>query len=97
MAARARGAQNSYVKVVGDEVARHNIQVNAVAQNFTIGGFDKNAMDDPAMAEFVRQSVPAQRLSTGEEQASLCLYLASPGSNFITGQIFPYAGGWVTT
>ena len=93
----ARAAQNNYVKVVGAEVAPHNIQVNAVAQHFTIGGFAADAMDDPATVEWVRSDVPAQRLSTGAEQAALCLYLASPESGFMSGQVFPYAGGWVTT
>ena len=93
----ARGAQNSYVKVVGEEVARHNVQINAVAQNFTIGGFPADAMEDPAMVDFVKQQVPAQRLATGEEQAALCLFLASTESDFFSGQVFPFSGGWVTT
>ena len=93
----ARGAQNSYVKVVGAEVARHNVQVNAIAQHFTVGGWPADAMDDPKTADYVKKVVPAQRLSSGEEQAALCLYLASGESNFVSGQIFPYAGGWVTT
>lgn len=93
----ARGAQNSYVKVVGEEGARHNVQINAVAQNFTIGGFPTDAMEDPATADLVKQQVPARRLATGEEQAALCLFLASSESDFFSGQIFPFAGGWVTT
>jgi len=93
----ARGAQNTYVKVVGTEVARYNVQVNAVAQNFTIGGFDDDAMEDPRMVDYVKRNVPAGRLSSGHEQASLCLYLASSDSDFITGQVVPFAGGWVTT
>ena len=30
----ARGAQLAYVQAVGVEVAPHNVQVNAIAQNF---------------------------------------------------------------
>ena len=30
----ARGAQIAYVQALGVEVAKHNIQVNAIAQNF---------------------------------------------------------------
>ena len=32
--AAARAAQNAYVRNVGAEVARHNVQVNAIAQAF---------------------------------------------------------------
>lgn len=93
----ARGAQNTYVKIVGAEVARHNVQINAVAQNYTIGGVPADFMEDPANARRVQRDVPAQCMSRGDEQAALCLFLASQDSDFFCGQVFPYAGGWVTT
>jgi NAD(P)-dependent dehydrogenase (short-subunit alcohol dehydrogenase family) len=51
-------------------------------------------LETPEFKERLKQ-VPAGRLSTGREAASLIVYLASQESNFISGQIFPYAGGWV--
>jgi NAD(P)-dependent dehydrogenase (short-subunit alcohol dehydrogenase family) len=42
------------------------------------------------------QGVPAGRLSTGREAAMFLLALAGPESDWIFGQVFPYAGGWVT-
>jgi 2-keto-3-deoxy-L-fuconate dehydrogenase len=44
--------------------------------------------------ERLRQ-VPASRLSTGREAASLIRFLAGPDADFFVGQVFPYAGGWV--
>ena len=93
--AAARAAQNTYVRVVGAEVAKYNVQVNAIAQNFVKGGFDPDAMNDPAIRELVMSQVPARRLSEEEEQAELALFLASDASNFFVGQVVPYAGGWV--
>lgn len=93
----ARGAQNAYVRAVGVEVARHNVQVNAVGQNFVYGGWPKDAMEIPHIRERVLRDVPAQRLAEGWEQAELVLFLASQNSNFICGQVMPFAGGWVTS
>jgi 2-keto-3-deoxy-L-fuconate dehydrogenase len=93
----ARGAQNALVLAAGAEVARHNVQINAVGQNFVYGGYPANAMDNPEIRERVLRDVPAQRIAEGWEQAELVLFLASQNSNFICGQVLPFAGGWVTT
>lgn len=93
----ARGAQNAYVRAVGAEVAQHNVQINAIAQNYTYGGYPRDAMDDPRIREQVMRDVPARRLAEGWEQAELVLFLASGNSDFISGQIMPFAGGWTTT
>ncbi len=95
--AAARGAQHAYVKTVGAEIAPHNVQINAIGQNWTIGGYAPDALDNPKIRERLMREVPAQRLSEGSEQAALALFLASQESNFFCGQIFPFAGGWVTT
>lgn len=93
----ARGAQNAYVRAVGAEVAPYNIQFNAIGQNFVYGGYPPNAMEIPAMRDAVLRDVPARRLAEGWEQAELVLFLASHNSNFICGQVVPFAGGWVTS
>jgi len=93
----ARGAQNALVLAAGAEVARHNVQINAVGQNFVYGGYPADAMDKPEIREAVLREVPSQRIAEGWEQAELVLFLASQNSNFICGQVIPFAGGWVTT
>jgi 2-keto-3-deoxy-L-fuconate dehydrogenase len=92
----ARGAQNAFVRSVGAEIARHNVQINAVGQNYVYGGYPADAMDDSGVHAAVMRDVPAQRLAEGWEQAELVLFLASQNSNFISGQVVPFAGGWVT-
>ena len=94
--AAARGAQNAYVRAVGAEMARFNIQINAIAQNFVIGGYAPDAMDDPRIRDSVMRDVPARRLAEGWEQAALALFLASEESNFFVGQVLPFSGGWVS-
>ena len=93
----ARGAQHAYVRAVGAEVAEHNVQINAIGQNFVYGGYPADAMERPRIRDMVLRDVPARRIAEGWEQAELVLFLASQNSNFISGQVVPFAGGWVTS
>ena len=40
--------------------------------------------------------MPVQRVAEGWESAELALFLASDKSDFMSGQVIPFAGGWVT-
>lgn len=92
----ARAAQNAYVRNVGAEVARHNVQVNAIAQAFveSVDAFQRRTWDSDALQRQLRH-VPAARVAEAWEQAELVAYLASPAADFVCGQVLPYAGGWV--
>ncbi|NMD08325.1 MAG: SDR family oxidoreductase [Phyllobacteriaceae bacterium] len=94
--AAARGAQHAYVKSVGVEVAPHNVQVNATGQIFVENPtyFPPEVMASAELKERLKD-VPAGRVSTGEEAAAFLLFLSGPESDFICGQVFAYAGGWV--
>jgi len=93
----ARGAQVSYVQAVGAEVAKHNIQVNLIAQNYvdnpTYFPPEVQALDT-FKARLARE-VPAGRLGTPEEDALFTVFLASSEVNFFVGQAIPFSGGWV--
>jgi 2-keto-3-deoxy-L-fuconate dehydrogenase len=95
--AAARGAQLAYVKTVALEAIRHNVHVNAAAlafvENPTYYSADYRNTED---FERRMRDVPIGRLATGREAASLVLYLASPESDFIVGQVIPYSGGFIT-
>ena len=96
--AAARGAQVSYVRAVGAEVAASNVQVNLIAQNFVENpmyyGPEVQAL--PAFQERLKREVPAGRLATPREDALFAVFLASSEVNFFAGQSFPFAGGWVS-
>jgi 2-keto-3-deoxy-L-fuconate dehydrogenase len=93
----ARGAQLSYVQDVGVEVAGHNVQVNAIAQTFVENPtyFPPSYQAAPEFKERIK-GAPIGRLAHGWESAALALFLAGDESDFFVGQIFPFAGGWVT-
>lgn len=97
--AAARGAQNAFIRSIGLELARDNVQVNAVAQNYVKNDtyYSDEFIGTEKFADHVRRNVPIQRLAEGWESAELALFLASDRSDFIVGQIVPFAGGWTTT
>jgi len=93
----ARAATNGLTRAVGREVARHGIQVNAIAQNFVENPtyFGTEITGSPEKLARVVKNVPAGRLARSEESARLAVYLASEDADFFCGQVIPFAGGWV--
>lgn len=94
----ARGAQLAYVQSVGVEVAPHNIQVNAIAQNFVDNPtyFPPEVQADPRFQDRLKREVPLGRLVGANEDAEFAAYLCSDSANCFVGQVFPVCGGWVT-
>lgn len=93
----ARGAQLAYVQAVGVEVAPHNVQVNAIAQNFVDNPtyFPPDVQANPRFQERLRREVPLGRLVAAREDAEFAAYLCSEPANCFVGQVFPVCGGWV--
>ena len=93
----ARGAQLAYVQAVGVELAAHNIQINAVAQNFVENPtyFPAEVQADPRFQERLAREVPLGRLVSAREGAQFAAYLCSSAADCFVGQVFPMCGGWV--
>jgi 2-keto-3-deoxy-L-fuconate dehydrogenase len=93
----ARGAQLAYVQAVGVEVAPHNVQVNAIAQNFVDNPtyFPAEVQSNPRFQERLKREVPLGRLVGAREDAEFAAYLCSEAANCFVGQVFPVCGGWV--
>ncbi len=92
----ARGAQLAYVQAAGVELAPHNIQVNAIAQNFVDNPtyFPLDVQRNPKFQERLAREVPLGRLVTAREDAAFAAYLCSAAADCFVGQVFPVAGGW---
>lgn len=93
----ARGAQIAYIQSVGVEAAAHNVQVNAIAQNFVENPtyFPPEVQANPAFQERLKREVPLGRLVGEREDAMFAAYLCSDAANCFVGQVFPVCGGWV--
>ncbi|MGV8040306.1 MAG: SDR family oxidoreductase [Thermoanaerobaculaceae bacterium] len=93
----ARGAQLAYVQAVGVELAPHNVQVNAIAQNFVENPtyFPAEVQANPRFQERLAREVPLGRLVSAREDALFAAYLCSTAADCFVGQVFPVCGGWV--
>lgn len=92
----ARGAQLAYVQALGVEVAAHNVQVNAIAQNFVDNPtyFPPEVQANPKFQERLKREVPLGRLVRAREDAAFAAYLCSDAADCFVGQVFPVSGGW---
>ena len=92
----ARGAQIAYVQAIGVELAPHNIQVNAIAQNFVDNPtyFPEEVQRNARFQERLKREVPLGRLVSAREDAEFAAYLCSDAADCFVGQIFPVCGGW---
>ena len=93
----ARGAQLAYVQAVGVELAPHQVQVNAIAQNFVDNPtyFPPEVQANPRFQERLAREVPLGRLVSAREDALFAAYLCSSAADCFVGQVFPVCGGWV--
>jgi NAD(P)-dependent dehydrogenase (short-subunit alcohol dehydrogenase family) len=91
----ARSAQVGYVRSVGVEAARFNVQINLIAQHFVENPeyFPEEFQQSEAFRKLMAE-VPAGRLARPEEDAALAIFLASDESDFFVGQAIPFSGGW---
>lgn len=94
----ARGAQISYVKSVGVELARDNIQCNLIAQNWVENPayYPPEMQANPKFQTNLKREVPLGRLAKPEEDTALAVFLASSESDFFVGQAIPFSGGWAS-
>ena len=92
----ARHAQVGYVRTAGIEAARHNVQINLIAQNFVENPayFPPEFTETEQFKQLLQSHVPLGRLATAREDALFALFLASDESDFFVGQAIPFSGGW---
>jgi 2-keto-3-deoxy-L-fuconate dehydrogenase len=91
----ARGAAIVLTEALGKEMAKFNIQVNAIAQTATENPtyFPEEKLANRKLMDEIRRQIPLGRLAKGWEQAKLAAFLASDDSDFLCGSIIRFNGG----
>lgn len=89
-----KGAVIAFSKTLAREMARHGINVNVVCPGLTETALlDACRAQMPKVMEAVTRSIPWARVGRPEEVAEAVVFLASPASDYVTGQTLSVSGG----
>jgi 3-oxoacyl-[acyl-carrier protein] reductase len=95
----AKAALNAYVKGISRPLGKMGVRINAVAPgNLLFEGsvWQKKIIDNEiAVDELLQESVTLRKLGKPEDVASMCAFLLTPSSDFITGSVITVDGGQV--
>lgn len=87
-----KGAVDMITRMLAAEWAPYNINVNAIGPSLVMTDWIKRAVKPERLQKFLERC-PLKRLGTPEDVAAVCVFLASPAADFITGQILYVDGG----
>jgi 3-oxoacyl-[acyl-carrier protein] reductase len=91
--AASKSGMIGFTKALAQELASRNICVNCIAP-----GFVKTRMTDAltdGQKEGILKKIPMGRMGEPEDISNAAVFLASPLSNYITGQVLTVDGGMV--
>lgn len=88
-----KGAVELITRALALEWAPYHINVNALGPALIITPGTVHIRDNPHLAERYKATVPLGRLGEPGDLIGACVFLASPASEFITGQTIYVDGG----
>ncbi len=88
----SKGGINGMTRALALELAPKKINVNAVAPG-SISTPGSSGVTDEQVKQF-NEMIPWKRMGLPEDIANAVVYLASPGADYVTGQIIVVDGGW---
>jgi len=90
--ASSKAALEAIVRVAARETAGRGVRVNGVAPGLLDGGMATRILDEAR--DQAAAAIPMGRLGQADEVVPAVLFLASPMSSYVTGQIWGIDGGW---
>ena len=72
-------------KLMANELAPYNIQVNAIAPGYMATDNTEPLRRDAARAQEILARIPAARWGTPDDLKGAVVFLASSASNYVTG------------
>lgn len=81
-----------FTKSIAQELGSRNIRCNAIAPGFVETDMTHYLKEGSGADEYLKQ-IPLGRFGSAEEIANVTLFLASPMSSYVTGQVISVCGG----
>ncbi|HEY1369210.1 MAG TPA: SDR family NAD(P)-dependent oxidoreductase [Gaiellaceae bacterium] len=76
------------------ELAAYGVTVNAIAPGFFVTNIGGGHGHNPDLQAALAKDIPMHRVGQPDDIKALALFLASPASEYITGQEIVIDGGW---
>lgn len=89
----AKGGLKMFIRALAVELGPHNVQCNAIGPGWFDTDMNKPLVDNTEWMAQVLRRTPAGRYAKPEEIAGTAVFLASPASDFVSGQLVFVDGG----
>lgn len=90
----AKGGVVNLTRALASEWARYGIQVNSLCPGYVITDINREKLGDEKAQAPLLAKTPAGRLGQVGDMTGAALFLASPASDYMTGQALTVDGGW---
>ena len=90
----AKGGIVTLTKSMATEWGAYNINVNAIGPGYFLTDLTKPLSEDESFDAWVKSEVPLKRWGDPKDLIGVAVMLASPASDYISGQTIYVDGGW---
>jgi gluconate 5-dehydrogenase len=89
----SKGGIKMLTRAMTAEWAQHGIQANAIGPGYMLTDMNQALVDNPEFNAWVIGRTPAKRWGKPEELIGVAVFLASPASDYVNGQLIFVDGG----
>jgi len=91
----SKSAVMGLTRLMGNELAPHKINVNAIAPGYMATDNTAALQADPVRSKAILDRIPAGRWGQPEDLKGVAVFLASEASDYLTGFTIAVDGGWL--
>ncbi len=92
----SKGGIKMLTRAMAAEWAASGIQANAIGPGYMVTEMNQALIDNPDFDAWVKGRTPSKRWGNPEELVGAAVFLASPASNYVNGQIIYVDGGMLS-
>ncbi|PLR53241.1 MULTISPECIES: 2-dehydro-3-deoxy-D-gluconate 5-dehydrogenase KduD [Yersiniaceae] len=91
----SKSAVMGVTRLLANEWAKHNINVNAIAPGYMATNNTQQLRDDEDRSKAILDRIPAGRWGVPEDMMGPVVFLASAASDYVNGYTLAVDGGWL--